>query len=144
MGKQMASALEMRSGEDKIGLKQNRQVQAYSRKAAGKGQRGEKHYPRQQGKPMEAQAQWPGGETIITWEMRCPDLGHNDWIRFAGPVDLWRAVRAWAEVLDHDEARPIGWGKTVTIEARRWGREEISQCVVSGSIHYRYHVKAVA
>jgi len=141
MAQQNAGSLAMRAGKDESGPKQNRQVQAYSRKASGRAH-GKAAHAGKPGKPLETQAQWGGDQTLITWEMRCPDLGHNEWARFSGPPDAWRTVRAWAEALDHDEARPIGWGKEVEIEARRWGRSNVEKFKVTGEIRYRYHVKA--
>lgn len=140
MAQQNTCALEVRTGKDKGGLGQNRQGKAYS----GQNARRTRYSPanaRGQGKPMEAQANGRMGKAGITWEMRCADLGHAQWIRYSGPADQWAAVRNWANALDHDEARPIGWGKTVTIEARELGSSKIVKFEVSGEIQYRYHVK---
>lgn len=143
MAQQNASALALRTGEDAGGHKQNRQIQAYSRQTSrgrALARKGSLPHARKPQQPVEAQAKRESGEAVVSWEMRCPDLGHHNWLRFAGSPEPWRAVREWADRLDHDEARPIGWGREVEIEARRYGR--VSKWKVTGEIRYRYHVKA--
>lgn len=143
MEQQIASALEVRIGKDQGGLGQNRQGKAYS----GQNQRRARYTPanaRGQGKPMEAQANGRmGKEAAVSWEMRCNDLQQSSWQRFSGPVDAWKAARIYADNLDHDEARPIGWGKKVIVEMRRFGSKAILRFEVTGEIQYRYHVKAI-
>lgn len=142
MAQQNASALEVRIGENQNGLRQNRQGKAYSgqnsrRKAFSKAD------ARGQGKPMEAQANRRMDKANVTWEMRCIDLDQPQWMRFSGPADQWAAARIWANAIDHDLARPIGWGKRVEIEMRQVGSLKSLTLEITGEMQYRYHVKAL-
>jgi hypothetical protein len=144
MAESNARTSEMRTGKDQNGFGQNRQGKAYS----GQNQRRPRYAPpnaRVQGKPMETQAKRGGGkEAAVSWEVRCPDLLKVAWMRFSGPPCEFKAARLYAENLDHDEARPIAWGKNVMVEIRRIGSNAIIRLEVKGEIQYRYHVSAVS
>lgn len=141
MAESNTSPHQMRTGKDQNGLGQNRQGKAYS----GQNTRRTRFAPsnaRGQAKPMEAQANGRMGKEAVSWEVRCADMGHVGWQRFSGPPDEFKAARIYAENLDHDEARPIGWGKKVVVEMRRVGSNSIVKLAVTGEILYRYHVTA--
>lgn len=142
MEQSSASAPEVRFGKDQKGLGQNRQGKAYRGQAKG-GAQARPNNAGKQAKPLETQAERPSGEKAVSWEMRCSDLGHGQWQRFSGPFDAWKTARLWASLLDHDEAYPIAWGKTVTVEMRRIGRDNVLKFEVSGEPIYRYHAKAI-
>lgn len=136
-----ASALELRETEDKGGFGENRQVKAYSGKATR--QKGAFAHARGQGKRLETHNGREVDQEATTWEMRCAELGLNQWQRVSGLTDAWRTARIWADAIDHDASRPIAWGKMVTIEMRRLGRSHALKFEVTGQPVYRYHVKQV-
>lgn len=141
MAEQSARALEVRIGKDQKGFGQNRQGKAYTGQNSRRARPAQSSVARGQAQPLETQNQRRMGEKAVTWEIRCPDLLHVTWQRFSGPSDAWKAARIYAENLDHDEARPIGWGKKVVIEMRQHGRGPIQRFEVTGEAHYRYHAK---
>lgn len=142
MEQQNAGSSPMRNRENQGGFGKDRQGQTNKRAFKG-GEKAGASNPRLTPKPLEKKAKWSNGEKVISWEMRCAELGYSSWVRYAGPPEAWKAVRGWADALDHDEARPIGWGKTVVIEACQIGGTKILRFGVSGQILYRYTVKAL-
>lgn len=142
MAQQNARSQTMRDNKNASGLRKDRQGEAYTRQANGR----KANKAPYAGRPSRTVEGAPNGNGYQMgapqdWEIRCADLGQDDWRGYRGPNDAMRMVRIFADAIDHDNARPIGWGRAVSVEIREKGSSASVTFEVTGSIQYRYHAR---
>lgn len=146
MGQQGSSASNLRTGKDESGFKE------YSK---GKTDKPETSRGNTKAKAFNAYAGWKGKplEThhvervakTIAWEVRCPELSPKSWEGRYGPEGAHAMARYMAEIIDHDEARVMGFGgKKITLELRTPGRDEIQVFELTGEPKFRYSANKVS
>lgn len=145
MEQSSASTQKLRDPKDKGGPWQNRQNKADSGQTARRAQ-GKAPDGRGQSKPLEMSPYGNGAQMGASkdWEIRCPELGQPEWIGYRGPASDHAVMRIFADALDHDQARPIAFGRKVEAEMREKGNENILRFEITGKFSFSYFAKRIS
>lgn len=144
MAQSSASASNLRTGKNENGFAQHSKIQTnkpeIARREAGK----KSAYARGQKQPLETHNAGRVAKTIA-WDVRCPELSPKSWEVRYGPDDSYRMARYMAEIIDHDEARVMGFGaKKILLELRTPGRSEVQIFELTGEPKFRYAANKMA